>query len=76
MAVPCTAVQKSLKNMTDPHVSIDLEAETFYEIYSTEVAEKKNGFVLFILTAAAGQNSPDPYSKIFMHVAAADCAVF
>ena len=39
-------------------------------------SRKKNGFVLSILTAAAGQNSRDPYSKIFMHVAAADCAVF
>ena len=27
--------------MTDPHVPIDSEAENFYEIYSTEVAEKK-----------------------------------
>ena len=27
--------------MTCPHVSIDSEAENFYEIYSTEVAEKK-----------------------------------
>ena len=63
MAVPCTAVQKSLKNMTDPHVSIDLEAENFYEIYSTEVAEKTLVFLLFILTAAAGQNSSDLYSK-------------
>eukprot|EP01048_Picozoa_sp_COSAG05_P028125 COSAG05_NODE_8566_length_692_cov_1.701518_1_plen_69_part_00 len=64
------------KDMTCSHVPIDFGAENFYEIYSTEVAKKKNGFVLFILTAAAGQNSLDPYSKIFMHVAAADCAVF
>jgi len=27
--------------MTFLHASIDLEAENFYEIYSTEVAEKK-----------------------------------
>ena len=62
--------------MMCPHRSIHSEAENFYEIYSTEVAEKTLVFLLFILTAAAGQNSPDPYSKIFMHVAGADCAVF
>ena len=30
-----------LKNMTFPRASIHLWAEIFYEIYSTEVAEKK-----------------------------------
>ena len=30
-----------LKNMMCPRTSIDSEAENFYEIYSTEVAEKK-----------------------------------
>jgi len=47
-----------------------------YEIYSTEVAEKTLVFLLFILTAAAGQNSSYLYSTLFMHIASTDCAVF
>ena len=62
--------------MTFLHASIHLEAENFYEIYTTEVAEKTLVFLLFILTAAAGQNSSDLYSKLFMHVAGTDCGVF
>ena len=55
--------------------SIDSGAENLYEIYSTEVAEKTLVFLLFILTAAAGQNSSDLYSTLCMHIAGTDCAV-
>ena len=63
--------------MIFPYTPIHLWGEYFYEIYSTEVAEKKLVlYFSFVQQLLVSQNSSDLYSKLFMHVAGTDCAVF
>ena len=56
------------------HTPIDSEAENFYEIYSTEVAEKKKDLYFSFLQQLLVRIQQ--IGTVFMHVAAADCAVF
>ena len=56
--------------MTHPRTHRKSEEAILYEIYTIENSEEKTlVFLLFSFTAAAGQNSSDLYSKLFMHVA-------